>query len=176
MANMCYFEMCVVGKHENIKKFYEALSQSKDVWMGRGASAEILYDSENKAFINGECKWSIQSALIDNAVSMRKEPERWYKLNTNYEYITLWEACEKYDLKMEVYSEECGLGFQEHYKYVDGDITNECIDWCEYYVDHDEYATKKEFEEEYKISITNDEWESADYVSRGGFESWEFSI
>lgn len=177
MANLCNFRMMVRGRHNDIEKFYNAMSQNGTTWMGRGAVSDIVYDDDdNTALIDGWCKWSIQSALIDDAISMRKEPKRWYKLNTNYDYITLWEACEKYNLAMEVYSEEPGCEFQEHYKYENGEIIAECVDYFEYYIDHANYRTKEEFEKEYGISITDNDWELEDYVSKGGFEHWYFSI
>ena len=45
--------------------------------MGRGAEAEINYNDEETAQIDGWCKWSVQSAMIDNAISMRTEPNLW---------------------------------------------------------------------------------------------------
>ena len=34
-------------------------------------------DGIDRAFIDGWCKWSVQSAMVDNAISMRETPERW---------------------------------------------------------------------------------------------------
>lgn len=178
MANICSFSMCVKGTHENIESFYNALIQKGTIWMGRGADAEIHYESEDKAFIDGWCKWSIQSALIDNAISMRVEPEKWYHKEgeEEKEYITLFEACDRWNLNMEVYSEECGCCFQEHYVFINGDIVcNECIDYYEYCLG--DYSTKKEAEKEFEIKITDEEWNSGeDFISRGGFENWDFEI
>lgn len=48
MANICEFEMKIVGSFENMQKFYEALTQENDIWIGRGAGdTDIRYD-ENK--------------------------------------------------------------------------------------------------------------------------------
>ena len=64
------------------------------------------------------------------------------------------EACEQLNLDMEVYSEEPGCGFQEHYVFADKVlVVNESVDYTE------------EYDEE------NDEW-----VSEGGFEDWSFEI
>lgn len=181
MANICNFNMCVKGAHENIESFYNALTQEGTIYMGRGAEAEIDYeDEEGKAFIEGYCKWSIQSALIDNAISMRTEPDKWWFGNefdaAQHEFITLWEACEKWNLDMEVYSEECGCCFQEHYLSVNGEIIcEECVDYYEYCIG--DYDTKEEAEKEFKIEITDAEWNSGEeFISRGGFENWDFEI
>lgn len=179
MANLCSFSMNVKGSHENIEKFYNAMSQNGTIYMGRGADAQIQYDDEDsRAFIDGWCKWSIQSALIDNAISMRNEPDKWYFGEnidkTKLEFITLIEACERWNLTMEVYSEECGCCFQEHYLIRDGIIEiNECVDWNEYFLD--DYVTKEEAEAELEITITDDEWKEK-YIERGGFKEWAFEI
>lgn len=88
---------------------------------------------------------------------MRTEPEKWcFDKDTDKSkltFITLYEACEQLQLDMEVYSEEPGCGFQEHYVFVDGQlVTEETTDYTE----------------EYNGEI--DEWESS-----GGF-IWDFEI
>lgn len=177
MANICSFNMCVVGDKKNIEDFYKAISQNGNLWMGRGAEAEIEYDGD-LAYIDGWCKWSIQSALIDNAISMRTNPDRWHwgeGERERLEFITLIEATEKWNLIVEIYSEESGCCFQEHFIFDNGEVVcDECIDWYEYCID--DFETKEEAEEELGIEITDDEWENECFISRGGFENWEFSI
>lgn len=183
MANICGFSMMVRGNRNNIEAFYNAMRQKGKVWMGRGANAEIEYeDVSNRAFINGDCKWSIRSALVDNAISMQTDPTGWYfgegVDGSEFEFITLFEACKKWNLNMEVYSEECGCEFQEHYVFVDGDlICDDCVDYSEYNIS--EFDIKEEAEEELGITITDEEWENKDmdeWISRGGFENWDFEI
>lgn len=181
MANICDFSMKVRGKHEDIEKFYNAMMQKGNIYMGRGADAEINYDDEDgSALINGWCKWSVVSALVTNAESMRSEPERWYwgeGVNVNdLEFITLFGACHKWNLIVEVYSEESGCCFQEHYICDKGAIIcDECVEWNEYCIE--DYETKEEAEAELGIEITDEEWNSGDtFIGRGGFESWDFEI
>ena len=180
MANICYFVMRVRGEHENIEKFYNAMSQKGNVWMGRGAEAEISYEDDNVAEINGWCKWSVESALIDNAISMRTEPNMWafggdFNSHTT-QFVTLVEACKIWDLDMEVYSEESGCCFQEHLMVVDGELViDECVEWNEYCID--DYDTKEEAEKELEIEITDEEWNSGEpFISRDGFGEWNFEI
>ena len=182
MANICSFLMKVRGKHEDIEKFYNAMMQKGNIYMGRGADAEIVYDDENgTAQIDGWCKWSVVSAMVTNAESMRSEPDHWYwgdGVSANdLEFITLFEACKRWNIDMEVYSEESGCCFQEHYVVIDGDVVcDECVEWNEYFVE--DYETKEEAEAELGIEITDEEWESGEdnYISRGGFENWDFEI
>lgn len=178
MANMCSFLMKVRGKKENIEQFHKALTQDGKVWMGRGAESDLQFEDDDVAFLSGWCKWSVCSALIDNAVSMRTEPQIWYheEGKEEKEYITLYEACDRWNLDMEVYSEEGGCCFQEHYVYINGElICEECVEWYEY--DIDEYETKEKAEEELDIEISDDEWNSGEScICRGGFENWDFEI
>lgn len=180
MANICSFSMYVKGNAEDIVSFYNAMCQNGNVYMGRGAEAELNLDAEdNSAMIDGWCKWSIQSSLIDNAISMRTNPERWWFGDgfdvSKIEFITLPEACKKWNLEMEVYSEEPGCCFQEHYMFTNGeDWLDECVDYYEYYLD--EFETKEEAERELEVILTDEEWSDGGYISRGGFGEWEFEI
>ena len=184
MANMCSFSMLVVGKHEDIEKFYDAMSQEGNIYMGRGAEAEIEYEDDydegkDRAQIDGWCKWSVQSALTDNAISMRDNPDMWgWDEGTDtskLEFITLLEATKKWNLVMEVFSEEPGCEFQEHYIFDNGTVlVDECVEYQEYWIC--EYDTKEEAEEELGIEITDDEWKYADVISHGGFDVWAFEI
>ena len=181
MANICSFDMRVRGNHANIEKFYNAMMQNGTIYMGRGADAQIEFEDDDYAAITGWCKWSVVSAMVDNAESMRSNPEKWWWGDNvdpkNIEFVTLFEACKKWNIDMEVYSEESGCCFQEHYVFVDGDlICEECVEWNEYYLG--DYETKEEAEKELDIEITEEEWASGadDYISRGGFENWDFEI
>ena len=180
MAKICSFSMCVKGTHDDIEKFYNAMTQNGNIYMGRGVDAEIQYeDEECRAFIDGWYKWSIQSSLINNAISMRNEPDKWYFGDnvdkSKLEFITLVEACEKWNITMEVYSEETGFCFQEHYIIINGDVElNDCVDYYEYYLG--DFRTKEEAEKELEITITDDEWDNEEFILKGGFENWEFNI
>lgn len=180
MANICSFSMKVRGNKEDIEQFYNAMMQKGTIYMGRGAEADIEWDDDDVALIDGWCKWSVQSAMVTNAISMRTEPDIWYwgdgVSSEGLEFITIFEACKKWNLIMEVYSEEGGCQFQEHYICDKGDIIcDECVEWEEY--DIDEYETKKEAEDELGIRLTNEEWANKyDRVTRGGFPNWDFEI
>ena len=181
MANICSFSMKVKGNKEDIIQFYRALNQKGKIWMGRGAETDLGFNDDETAFMSGWCKWSIISALIDNAISMRREPSRWSFGDgvdrDEIEFITLYEACKRWNLVMEVYSEECGMQFQEHFICDKGDvICEECVPWEEY--DVYEYETKEEAEEDLEVKFTDEEWKNQDdgRITRGGFENWDFEI
>lgn len=177
MANLCSFCMRVRGDKENIQLFYDALTQKHKVYMGRGADADIEFLDGNLADIVGNCKWSIYSSLIHRAIDMKQNPDGyyWHGLNpSELEFITLVEACQKYNVTVEVYSEECGIGFQEHYLIEsNGDFVKECVDYTEYLLD--EFETKEEAEKEYNEKFTDEEWDEQ-IARRGGFIDWTFEI
>ena len=163
MANICDFNMVVKGKKENIEQFINMMSQDGTVWMGRGAMVnridiEEVENGKYRYLIDGDTKWSVKSSMILNAVSMRENPDMWYFGDgvdkTKLSFVTLFEACEQLELSMEVYSEELGDGFQEHYLFDEGQLMiNEIVEYTEEY---------------------NEETE--EYESSGGFDSWDFEI
>lgn len=188
MANICEFEMKIVGSFENMQKFYEALTQENDIWIGRGAGdTDIRYD-ENKqsAIIDGWVPWSIKSALVIAANDMKEEKEinqlcfydgihQKKKICNNC--LTLWEACKLYNIVMEVYSEEEGMQFQQHILCNKGKVEiDDTVDWYEYdEYDFEDYETKEEAEEGLKIVLSEEEWQDK-YVTSGGFKNWDFQI
>lgn len=179
MANLCSFLMKVRGNKEDIIQFHKALNQNGKIWMGRGAETDLGFEEDGAAFMSGCCKWSVISALIDNAISMRTEPEKWYhpEGEEEHEYITLFEACKKWNLVMEVYSEEGGIGFQEHFICDKGEVLcEECVDWEVY--DIYDYETKEEAEKDFDTKFTDEEWANEDdgRICRGGFGDWIFEI
>ncbi len=179
MANLCSFLMKVKGNKEDITQFYMVLNQKGKIWMGRGAETDLSLEDDETAFISGCCKWSVISALVDNAISMRTEPNKWVfgGDSTGLEFITLFEACKRWNLVMEVYSEEGGIGFQEHFICDKGEILcEECVDWEVY--DIYDYETKEDAEEDFDTKFTDEEWANEDdgRICRGGFENWDFEI
>lgn len=163
MANICNFSMMVKGKKKDIEQFMDMIEKKGTTWMGRGAIIDFIDMEEvgNDIFrcqIDGNTKWSVESSMISNAISMRKEPHIWSFGDdvdeSKLSFITLFEACKQLELDMEVYSEECGCGFQEHFKFIEGELViDECVDYIEVYNE-----------------------ETDEYESSGGFDSWDFEI
>ena len=82
---------------------------------------------------------------------------------------------ERLNLNIEVFSEECGCCFQEHYVIKQGILEiDECVDYYEFC--KEDYKSKAEAEKALKTEITDEEWNNDDtYIIRGGFE-WDFEI
>ena len=132
MANICNFQMHIKGdSRQLLETFKNMISQRGNTWMGRGAVIyhEIMNETGYGKWVaafHGDVKWSVKSALIDNAESMRKQPDMWYfgdKVDSSeLKFITLFEACEQLGLDMEVFSYEDEIKFQEHYLFKDGKV------------------------------------------------------
>lgn len=188
MPNYCNYSMRAVGTKENIEEFikvmnagydYRTMEFDYDRHMFRvfeAVSDEIdEYDDDIFAVtINGYCAWSVRSCMFDDGYYGRIK-ERY---PDDFRGTTLLLESKKLGLNIEVYSEESGMCFQEHYMIIDGELVrDECVDWSEYWVE--EYETKEEAEEDLEIAITDEEWNEAQsegYFARGGFENWDFEI
>lgn len=177
MPNYCNFSMRVKGKKANVKEFYQILEADYDYQREpimnidgpqrhfsrifninfAGYKNEAIYDcSEDTDDVEidlvGDCAWSVYSCMCKGNHTYYNSLKEEYKekcLATNLE-----EETRLLYLKVEIYSEEPGVGFQEHMIYDNGKcLVNDCVD---YYEDYDE--------------------ESDEYTPVGGFEEWTFSI
>lgn len=191
MPNICLYSMCTIGKKEDVEEFikvikadydYGTMEFSHDRHFFRvfeadcdeieDLGANIYGDNLYKVIINGECAWSVGCCMFRGGYyDDFKE-----RFQNEFRGTTIPAESERLNLSIEVFSEECGCCFQEHYTVIDGKIIeDECVDWYEY--DLSEYDTKEEAEENLEIEITDEEWNSGeDFISRGGFSSWDFTI
>lgn len=186
MPNYCDYSMCVRGTKANVEEFikviqadydYHTMEFSHDRHMFRVFEAECneLEDCVDGTFrveINGYCAWSVESCMLEDGYYRRMKDE----YPDNFRGTTLLIESKKLNLDIEVYSEECGCCFQEHYVIKNGEmVCDECVDLEEYFVD--EYENKKQAEEEIGVEFTDEEWENRDQgITRGGFEDWNFEI
>lgn len=186
MPNICIYSMCVKGKKESIEEFikviqanydYGTMEFSYDRHLFRVFSAdeneiEQVGDDLYEVIINGDCAWSVSSCMFESNYYSNLKRD----FPNEFRGTTLQLESKRLELDIEVYSEESGCCFQEHYIIRNGDIeVYDCVDWYEYYIG--DYETKAEAEEDLNIAITDEEWNSGeDFISRGGFGSWDFTI
>ena len=166
MPNYCMYEMKVNGKMENIDKFISYLKSNynynanppkidADKHLFRVFEANIVEKEENDGYpyciINGECAWSVFSCMFSGEHTyydlVKKDHEK------DFKGTTLEECSKELELDIEVFSEEPGVGFMEHYLIKNGDVI---IDDCE------------EYREEYNE-------ETNEYDTIGGIE-WDYQI
>lgn len=189
MPNYCDYSMCVKGERKNIEEFIKVIQADYDygtmefshdrhffrVFEASYDEIEELGNEKCQVIIKGYCAWSVSSCMFDNySLSYYSSLKKDYP--NEFRGTTLPIESERLNLDIEVYSEECGMCFQEHYVILKGDLVcDECVDWCEYYLC--DYETKEDAERELEIEITDEEWEGdEDFISRGGFGDWDFSI
>lgn len=156
MANTCYVEGKVWAKSEaKIRSFLTWLREYK---MLSVAATEDIQKLENGLYSQefiGDCKWSIESSI--NSPSDKKGD-----LTTKTDGIIV-----------ELWSQEPGCGFEEHYIVENGSITtNDAADWTVVCID--------DFEDEAEMAdrgFTKEDFDGQDWCQKGGFEDWgEFAI
>jgi len=136
MPNNCYFNMAIKGKPKDIKEFLKLFIYENGVendkffartfledWDNSKALIEEMKEDINKGEceIYGWCAWSCHSCLIEGYPTEKKE------------CITLIDACKKYNVEVNIGSEESGVGFSEKiYCNSEGDLSNECFDFVDW--------------------------------------------
>lgn len=148
--------MKVLGSREHIESLYEMLPLYTggtiivgDTW--------YLQPDDTDAIIDGDCRWSVEYAMIDK------------------QHFNLPQKTKELDLVVEIYSQE--NDFQEHYIIDRGVvIISHCTDYAEF--DLSVFRTKEEAEKELNMEITDNEWNEYhdDWLPRGGFGDWIFTI
>lgn len=174
MANNCYYDMKVVGEPKAVQEFIRCMRRDGEFendGFGRvfdcGVYEDNYTDKETEikgcAFIAGDCAWSVKC-------SMMKECINWRSLESETARL---------DLCVEVFSEELGIGFQEHIIVDKGIVTLDDV------VDVDEFCIEGLDEEEIKelterFGITREQlFEEAEegYYKHGGYANFgEFTI
>lgn len=172
MPNICSYSMRIRGNKENVYEFHKRMGDYElpnHLW--RMFETEIYDEIANDdgtitIEVGGSCAWSIESCCrasgYSNGVDLLEVNSR--ELN----------------LKIESWSDECGMCFQEHYCYKNGEcLVDECVDWYEFYYDENEYKSFEDFKKEFNLpdDATEDDLNDGGYYSMGGFDNYcEFEI
>lgn len=206
MANCCYYDVRVFGfKNEEDKTAFLRVfdnnyhnpnfSNVTEVYATKTNCLDnrqpymALYDAyieeheDGVVQITGDCKWSVATSMLGNCPSYYWDCHR---DGAKHPYTCLEELSKKYGVIIEVFSEEGGMGFKEHYVVKEGKVVYEsCVDWESYYaedswekfveetadgVEEDAPVTKEEYERQVA--------EGEESISVGGFEDsedWVFS-
>lgn len=163
MPNLCFFNMQVKGKPKDLKTVNEILNADYNYENNKlvSCSAEKhifrTWDIESCCDeileVSGHCAWSVYSCMMDGSYTYYNQ----LKTFENFKGTTLVEISQMYNVDIEVYSEEPGMCFQEHYLIRNGVV--EVDEEIPYYENYNE--------------------ETGEYESQGGFgtwETWKFSI
>ena len=146
MANCCCYSMKVAGQKENVKEFIDVVQNDysydcegnyhgecdrhlSKVFVKKIVACQENKEDECKKEILGHCAWSVYSAMTEGGYYTSRYKKEY---GQNSHATTLKLESENLQLKIEVFSEESGLGFREHYLYDNGEaILEECIDECD---------------------------------------------
>lgn len=184
MPNYCNYIMQVQGKKENVEEFvkiikadydYDTLEFSADRHMFRIFEADIIEDDSNeqgirRTIIDGYCAWSVLSCMTDDSVSYYADLKK--SEGENFRGTTLQKESEKLGLAIQVYSEETGCGFQEHFVYINGEeIENDSVEYSENYMT--EQDELDEYNKKHGTSYTLKELDEHDNMfPEGGYENY----
>lgn len=161
MANYCDFVMKIVGKEEDCNKFVEKLRNYEEPNHFWRIFEATVYDRENDGdktslYVDGYCAWSLESCCRASGYSNGVD-----LLEVNTADLRL---------KLEAYSRELGIGFEEHYIYDKGDcIEDQCIDAEGYFWDRLEFQKYEDFKAEYPDAPPESAYEDEEEVVVGGF-------
>lgn len=174
MANNCFYQMTIIGTKENCKAWLKKMqSYDEKNHFFRIFDAHVFDEysmpggNKYRMDISGDCAWSLATCCMASGYSNGQDL---FAINTR-----------DLRLKMEAYSEECGMGFSEHYVYDNGEcLVNECVDFDEIFWDKNEFATYDEFKKDYIESYVatppaESEFDEDGWCRIGGFD-WDDSV
>lgn len=188
MPNYCNYSMKVKGSATNVDEFIKIIQVDYDFddngqcnvdrhfWRVFEADVtdENIEDGYKEVIIQGYCAWSVYSCMFNGPNTYQSNHPDPKDGGT-----TLPLESARLQLDIEVFSEESGDGFMEHYLIQNGEFEiNDCVDFVEYCTD--DYETVEEMNTDLETDITQEEFDYANencdgYVRRGGFE-WDFEI
>lgn len=166
MANNCYYEIKVQGKKSDCEKWLKRMqSYEEPNHFYRIFSSDVYEEGGNNEDhyikICGDCAWSLESCCRTSGYSGGVDL---FAVNTK-----------ELGLRMEAYSQEEGMEFQEHYIYDKGEcLADECEDWTSIYYDSSEFPSFEDFRAEFDIPecIEEEDLNDGCYES-GGFVWWQ---
>ena len=197
MPNICDFSMQVTGKNKNILEFYNSLDAEydyynvkkipgkhffrvSDLYIHDQEYIDLMKDPEEiSSFkIDGECAWSVYNCMLPGKNTyysdMKKsiEASKRDPLNPTtpiFHGTNLLIESQKLNLIIEVFSEEGGAGFHEHYVIKEGKFIIK--ESTKYKAIH--YSHLEEYNQEHGTEYTLQDFNGDVYLEIGGFE-WEF--
>ena len=187
MPNYCMYQMRIQGKPNDVAEVikviqadynYDTMQFSADKHLFRVFDADIMDDeivgNVRDVVINGSCAWSVFSCMMEGDGTYYSSFKDTY---VQFRGTTLVQLSKKYSVMIEVYGEESGCEFQEHYLIHNGELliddTVRYIELYKEYLEEDE-TTLAEVLEESGFTM-DDVTDEDDYYRIGGFESWDFA-
>ena len=144
MPNYCDYQMKLRGAKENVQKFIAYLKADYSYNNGKWECSEdrhffrvfeaahdpgedtVDVSGETISTVGGYCAWSVFSCLFEGNHTYY---DQWKNDGENFKGTHILEASKELDLDIEIYSEEAGVGFMEHYLIEKGELlVDDCFD------------------------------------------------
>ena len=174
MPNYCNYGMVIKGKKEDREKLVDYLKSDynyerdpkTDTYILKRCEADKHFsrvfevfpceEDDERTYVSGDCAWSVKSCMLTGPFTYYDK----FKDAINSKCTNMLEATKELDLVVEIYSQEPGCCFMEHYIINKGELqVDECVEWNELYDEEGE-------------PIYDDNGEQ---LSEGGFD-WDFTI
>ncbi len=159
MANDCEFIMKIVGEKRDCEEFVSRMQYDENPYhFHRIFNVDVSdYQYEDKScYAFGDCAWSLETCCRAFGYSNGTDL---FSVNT-----------EELNLKIEAYSRELGIGFEEHYIYDRGCcLSDECLNVSSYYWDKSDYETYEEYIKDNPGAPGEEYFDENDEAIVGGF-------
>ena len=171
MPNLCSYALRIKGTPEAIAEMEARLTDydhKPHFW--RVFEAYRTEIADGVVEFSGTCAWSVASCMCEGAGTYADSAE------DRSAVTSLAKTAKELHATIEVFSEEPGCAFSEHFLY-DNEGTaliEDTVDFYEVWWDRDEYPTFAEFaKNEETYGLTEKDFGDEDYATVGGFD-WEF--
>lgn len=170
--------MAITGKQDKVEELIQIMRNDYNctpddplhLWRVFSAyeNMRMSYDDTEDIItvtVGGDCAWSVASCMLEGGYN---------NSNNNCNGTTLERETQRLGLVVEVYSEECGNAFMEHYIIASGEfVANECVEWSEYFME--DFEDVNDFNETTGQNWTQKQFEEYDeeYFEIGGMD-WDF--
>ena len=165
MANDCVFKLKAYGKPENLQHliacFKNEYDQGPHFWNITNFSVIDEATIKSGYFeLSGTCNWSLYCTMFDGLHTYQDIANKEFKYHNG---VTITDISKENNIKLELFSTEPGVGFQEHFIIDNGEIiTEEVTDYAEYSY----YDILDEYNSEHKIQISESDEEAMNMVSK----------
>lgn len=144
MPNYCNYQLKAKGDKKNLEKLHRIMNAdyryekeevycSEDTHMFRIFEAALIELNNDYIIIDGYCAWSVFSCMFDSQCTYYRNMHTEYK--DKCKATTIDKLSKELKLDIEIFSEESGVGFMEHFLIKQGEIIiDDCVD---YYEDYD---------------------------------------
>ena len=151
MANNCGFSLKARGSEKDLSRLLSIMNYTDSEYRLYRIFEAVAdtYEESNTIYIYGDCAWSVRSCMLDIEFNYYNSAKKTNSLvdNKGVKGITIDQLAKILNLDIEIWSEEYGCGFQEHYIINhNGEIeVSDCVDAVEVEVGDDEWEVQGGF-------------------------------